>query len=285
MTDDVSNSNDANPTAEVISIIDPANPRKIDTSLLDLAALKAEIGGMIDALGEIRWSLPTLLFGAGGTEISIDHRARLAEMVRTSGESVRLTLEAARTLFELVPDATVPTEAEPTADADAEDPAPIPLADWRAAMSRRVERVADLSNKVLLLRAMQSDTSEWANGLAQLLLDVELVGKSAAASLPVYDDPAEDADLYALHADWCRLRAASADLQGDDALDEWTLAMAQLVNRLMLAPAWTAAGRRLKFEVFRAELVLAAASERFGLDERAGMWLAALEVDATRRVA
>lgn len=53
----------------------------------------------------------------------------------------------------------------------------------------------------------------------------------------------------------------------------------------MLAPTWVAAGRRLKFEVLRAAIAPALSVPGSAHEERLPIWLAALEMDATRKAA
>ena len=58
-----------------------------------------------------------------------------------------------------------------------------------------------------------------------------------------------------------------------------------VVERIMLAPTWVAAGRHLKFEVLRAAIAPALSVPGSAHEERLPIWLAALEMDATRKAA
>lgn len=284
MTNDLSDTtadsaNQAAAASAEVHVLASDGPRRVNPADLDLGTLRGEIGANIEALREVQWALPSFYLGDGAATLSFDARARFAEMIRTMGETVRATLEAARTLFDLLPD----PEAQSTPTPTGEDDQTLDRDAWRKIMSRPIERVADLVDKVMLLRAVSADSPEWSTALAQILLDLELLGRSAVANLPVYDDRAEGGELVELYRDWLTLRAT--DLSSDEAITEWSIAMAAVVDRIMLAPAWTAAGRRLKFEVLRTEIAPALSAPGSALDERLPMWLAALEVDATRKAA
>ncbi|MFG1393720.1 hypothetical protein [Xanthobacter agilis] len=263
-------------TADVF-VLTSDGPRKVDVSVLDLAALKAMLSSNIDALRAVQWALPRLLHGPGAAKIPFDERARFAEMVRTTGSVVQMTLEAAGGLFDTLPD---PAPQTPETSEGTEGDAPLSLQKWRAAMAAPAERVADLALKVGLLQAVEGAAEEWAHGVAQILLDVELLGRSALAPLPIYEEHAQEVDLAPLHGEWLALRA-QAGAEGLD-FDAWALAMSNVVHRLMTAPAWTAGGRRLKHEVLRHELSVALADADSKIDPRCPMWLSALEVDAAR---
>lgn len=256
-------------------------PRKLDMEILNVEALQDCITASIAALEEIACSLPELLVGCGTEEIPLVLRHRLAEVIKGTSGAVQTARDATRTLQEMLPESLSSRGRELPQNLGTDGSTS--LGDWGEQMRAPIECVCDLVNKRHLLEAVSDNPGAYRAGVERILADLEVLGASALVGLPVYvEQQRDEGDLFALHRQWLALRAEMPS--EEDLFSDWAAEMAALVHRIMMFPAWTAAARRLKFEVLRTDVQMALTPEDSQLDPRLLLWLAALEVDATRRV-